>query len=537
MARQQDIILRQRGIDLMTSWRQDWNKFIRDALGVSLDKEQRAIVTAVQHSKRVSVRSGTARGKDFVSACIAMCFLYLTPRWKKTEGGATELVENTKVALTAPTDRQVKNIMMPEISRLFNRAKRRGFALPGRLNAYDIRTDSEEWFLTGFKADEHNHEAWSGFHAVNTMFVVTEATGISDDTFAAIEGNLQGNSRILLVFNPNTTVGYAARSQKSDRWQRFCLSSMNAPNVKEKKVVIPGQVDYEWVKDKVRNWCEPITEEEVKESENDFCFEGKWYRPSDLFRKKVLGEFPKAGEDTLIPQKWVELAQERWRNYKPKSHNNAIIGVDVAGMGRDSTVICKRMGNYVSCFDKHNSGGKADHMKVAGRIRNEMTLHSGCSVSIDTIGEGAGVFSRVVEICQESGGKPDEEAIVSCKYSEGAKSSSGKDLTDITGQYTFANMRAYLFWAVRDWLNPDNGTEAMLPPGGSIMEEATEIKWSFLSNGKIIIEPKEDIRERIGHSTDEFDALANTFHPKAVEMAGANAGDSIDEEDIDDILY
>lgn len=69
------------------------------------------------------------------------------------------------------------------------------------------------------------------------------------------------------------------------------------------------------------------------------------------------------------------------------------------------------------------------------------------------------------------------------------------------------------------------------------MEEATEIKWSFLSNGKIIIEPKDDIRERIGHSTDEFDALANTFHPKAVEMAGANAGDSIDEEDIDDILY
>ena len=48
MARQQDIILRQRGIDLLNSWRQDWNKFIREALGANLDKEQQAIVTSVQ---------------------------------------------------------------------------------------------------------------------------------------------------------------------------------------------------------------------------------------------------------------------------------------------------------------------------------------------------------------------------------------------------------------------------------------------------------------------------------------------------------
>ena len=165
----------------------------------SLDKEQQEILSSVQYNRRTSVASGTARGKDFVAACAAICFLYLTPRWRKNSLGEIELIENTKVALTAPTDRQVKNIMMPEISRLFNRAKARGVELIGKLNAYDIRTNNDEWFLTGFKADEHNHEAWSGFHAVHTMFVVTEATGIGDDTFSAIEGNLQGDSRILLV--------------------------------------------------------------------------------------------------------------------------------------------------------------------------------------------------------------------------------------------------------------------------------------------------------------------------------------------------
>lgn len=517
---------------VFAAWRKDWNLFIEQALGVTLDKEQKEIVSAVQHNKRVSVRSGTARGKDFVAACIAVSFLYLTPKWN----ARGEMIENTKVALTAPTDRQVKNIMIPEISRLFNRAKRRGFTLPGRLTSSDIRTNSEEWFLTGFKADEHNHEAWSGFHAVNTMFIVTEATGIKDDTFEAIEGNLQGNSRIVLVFNPNTTVGYAARSQKSARWEKFCLNSLTAPNVTEKRIIIPGQVDHEWVVDKVQNWCQPITEQEASEAENDFQFEGEWYRPSDLFRKKVLGEFPKVDEDILIPPKWIELAQERWRNFHLGSHNDAIIGLDVAGMGRDCTVKCFRYGNYVERFDKHNSGGKADHMKVAGSIFHEMQTHSGYAVSIDTIGEGAGTYARLVEIAEESNGRIHPDTIVSCKYSEGAKTSGGKDLTDTTGQYQFANMRAYLFWAVRDWLNPDNGSEAMLPPGGSFYEEATEIKWSFMSNGKIIIEPKEDIKERLGHSTDEFDALANTFHPRAVRAVGGSRENYYDEE-LENYLY
>ena len=490
---------------LFQSWREDWNKFIREALGVTLDPEQQEIVKAVQTDKRVSVRSGTARGKDFVAACIAVSFLYLTPRWNRRG----ELVENTKVALTAPTDRQVKNIMMPEISRLFNKAKKRGFVLPGKLNTYDIRTGNEEWFLTGFKADEHNHEAWSGFHAVNTMFIVTEATGISDDTFAAIEGNLQGNSRIVLVFNPNTVVGYAARSQKSARWTRFCLNSLTAPNVVQHKLIYPGQVDYEWVQDKLENWCTPIRADEAQAEMDDFEFEGRWYRPEDLFRKKVLGQFPKVSDDILIPVQWLELAHERWRQAngrEPLKQDTRILGVDVAGMGRDSTCFVERKGAWVSSFNAHNSGGAADHMKIAGQIAAYRHRQIEAYVSIDTIGEGAGVYSRCIELGEK-------EYIISCKYSEAAKGYNGRPLTDITGQYEFINMRAYLFWCVRDWLNPKNETGAMLPPDTQLDEEATEIKWSFRSDGRIFIEPKEDIKERLGRSPDKFDALANTFYP------------------------
>lgn len=485
-------------IRYLKSWRKDWNKFCHEALGANLDKEQQAIIDAVQHEHMVAVASGTSRGKDYTAACAAICFMYLTPRWKDGK-----LVKNTKIAMTAPTARQVNNIMIPEISRLFRNA---GF-LPGRLLSSGIRTDYDEWFLTGFKAGDDNTEAWSGFHAVNTMFIVTEASGISEATYNAIEGNLQGNSRFLIVFNPNITTGYAARAMKSDRFAKFRLNSLNAENVVNKKLVIPGQVDYEWVKDKVLNWCSPIKQTDFNTGEGDFTWEGGLYRPNDLFRVKVLGMFPKVSEDVLIPYEWIELANENWKRlqeegFTPMKHCK--LGSDVAGMGRDESVLCPRYGNYVPKFEIHQSAGKADHMHVAG-MHIPFVSDKKAKAYIDTIGEGAGVYSRLQELGYRN--------VYSCKYSE-----SARGLHDVTGQYEFANMRAYCYWAVRDWLNPKNGFGAALPPCDKLMEEATETKWFFMSDGRIAIEKKDEIKKRIKRSPDYFDSLANTFYPHDYEF-------------------
>lgn len=479
----------------MISWRKDWNKFCYEVLKARLDKEQQDIIDAVQHEKMIAVASGTARGKDFVSACACLSFFYLTPKFDRTG----KLVSNTKVAMTAPTARQVKNIMTPEVRRLFKAAQ----ILHGRLVSDDIRTDYEEWFLTGFKSSDDNTEAWSGFHAANTMFAVTEASGISETTFNAIEGNLQGNSRLLIVFNPNVTTGYAARAMKSDRFKKFRLSSLNAENVVKKKLIIPGQVDYEWVKDKVTNWCSPIQKSDFNEGEGDFVWENGIYRPNDLFRVKVLGMFPKVSEDVLIPYEWIEIANNRWKEmqldgFTPKK--SLRLGVDVAGMGRDDSVLCARYGNFVSDFEAHQSAGTADHMHVAGMALKRLK-EANSKAYIDTIGEGAGVYSRLQELGLRNA--------YSCKYSENARG-----LTDVTGQYEFANMRAYCYWAVRDWLNPKNNFLPALPPCDRFTEEATETHWKFQSNGSIIIEPKDKIKERIKRSPDYFDALANSFYPR-----------------------
>ena len=86
----------------MQAWRDDWCKFCSDVMKARLDNEQQDIIHSVQYNRMTAVASGTARGKDFVAACASICFMYLTPRW---ENG--KLVKNTKIAMTAPTGRQV----------------------------------------------------------------------------------------------------------------------------------------------------------------------------------------------------------------------------------------------------------------------------------------------------------------------------------------------------------------------------------------------------------------------------------------------
>jgi len=493
----------------MMAWRADWNKFARDILRARLDREQQEVLYSVQTNPRTAVASGTARGKDYVAAVAALCFMYLTPRFN-SEG---KLVKNTKVALTAPTGRQVDVIMMPEISRLYRAS---GGILPGRLMCSGIRTNHAEWFLIGFKASDET-EAWSGFHAVNTMFVVTEASGISETTFNAIEGNLQGNSRLLLVFNPNITSGYAANAMTSSRFAKFRLNSLNAENVVQKKIVYPGQVDYEWVKDKVQTWCMPINPEYKNEGDGDFCFEGRWYKPNDLFRVKVLGMFPNVSDDVLIPYGWIELANERWKSMQAegfKPENSCRLGVDIAGMGRDSTVLVPRFDNYVAGFKLFQSGGKAEHMKVAGMILQHLRNKNDMAF-IDTIGEGAGVYSRLRELGHYNA--------ISAKFSE-----SARGLHDISGEYDFVNMRAYCYWAMRDWLDPKNGFNPALPPCDQFIEEVTDTHWSFQSDGKIFIEKKEDIKKRLKRSPDCMDALANTFYPKKIKHVMSDEELSLD---------
>lgn len=481
-------------------YQKDWCAFAREILGVKLDPDQEAILRSVQTNRRTVVRSGHARGKDFITAVGCICFLYLC--------------YPCKVICTGPTDRQVVNIMMAECTKLWRKSK---WPLGGTFTQHGWRlsANNPDWFLIGFKAQDKATEAWTGFHAPNIMVAVTEASGIAQETYNAIEGLLTGNSRLLMVLNPNQTSGEAFSAFKSPLYHKFTLSCLNAPNVIAGKTLIPGQVDRRWINDLMQKpgWVSDVYPGDERPEEHDFEWDmedgkGKrWFRPSDLFLVKVMGEWPREPEGQLIPLSWIEAAHRRWAEWKDAGSplknpdgdwmDPLRLGVDVAGMGVDNTVYVHRYGNIVT---EMAAFGKSDHMATAGRVKGILDSHAEAKAFIDTIGEGAGVYSRLSE--QRC---PAE----SVKFSE-----SAKYMKDLTGEREFLNMRAYCYWAVRDALDPKLDGRLALPPVDELTQDLTAPQWSQNSQGKIVIEPKDGIKLRLGRSPDYGDALALTYAPQ-----------------------
>lgn len=493
-----------KAIKRINRYQEDWNLFAKEILNVDLDHDQKEILSLIQNNSRVSIRSGHARGKDFVTAVAALCFLILN--------------KPSKVIMTAPTGRQVSKIMLAEMKRLY---KNSTMPLGGRLMNDGIKmTGDDTWFLVGFKTDDTHGEGWTGYHSPNIAVFVTEASGLPDTVFNAIEGVLQNNSRLVLAFNPVKTKGEAYESTLRDSYKSVKLNCLNAPNVLNykkylegkityktyKSRFIPGQVDYEWVKEKIDRpgWTVKIDE---PIEPNDFEFEGQYYRPEDLFKMKVLGEFPDEDEDSLIPATLLEGAFEKYEQLTDQELNQEIkdvslkVGVDIAGMGRDQTVFAERRGMIVTAlypFASKKIKKDTIHMEVAGKIVNTFNRLKGLHPTfyIDTMGEGAGVYSRLRE--------QEYSWVVSAKATF-----SATNLTDSTKNFKFVNMRAYMYWRLREELQKG----LAIPRNNQLAEELTKTKYEFTSNGKIKIEDKDEIKKRIGRSPDFSDALVFTYFP------------------------
>jgi hypothetical protein len=63
----------------------------------------------------------------------------------------------------------------------------------------------------------------------------------------------------------------------------------------------------------------------------------------------------------------------------------------------------------------------------------------------------------------------------------------------------------------------------MLPPDERLEEELCAPKWKHLANGTIQIESKDEIKKRLGRSTDSADAVIQAFRPSGRVFADPEA--------------
>ena len=247
--------------------------FAQNVLQVKLWGKQVEILNALSSNRRVAVKSGNGVGKGFCAAIAVLWFLYAH--------------DQAVVLTTAPTFRQVRDLLWRQIHALHRKTERRN---PGVLGGNLLKTRWElddDRFALGLSSK--GADQFQGFHSPNILVIVDEAEGVSEEIFEGIEAVMTSeNPRLLLIGNPTTLTGAFRRAfyQERDIYHCVTISVLETPNVAAESVVFPGLVHKFWVEDRKRAWGED----------------------NPIYRSRVLGEFPTQEENTLIPLPHIETA-------------------------------------------------------------------------------------------------------------------------------------------------------------------------------------------------------------------------------------
>lgn len=209
-------------------------------------------------------------------------------------------------------------------------------------------------------------------------------------------------------------------------------------------------------------------------------------------RQELLCDFTASASDVVIPIDLVSAAAERELTEKDVEGQPVILGVDVARFGDDRTVLCVRQGLWTR--DVRTFTGLST-MEVANRVIDCINQHRPQAVFIDAGAMGAGVIDRLRQL---------QYQVSEVNFGEAALS------TD-----RYANIRAEMYFKCRDWLTSGGA----LPKNAELKTELSTVEYKFNPSGRIILEPKEKLKERTGKSPDLADALVLTF-ARPVYMQG-----------------
>lgn len=441
---------------------------------------QLANLKRLAEHKRLAIRGPHGLGKTTGSAWVILWFAL-------TRDAAGE---DWKIPTTASAWRQLEKFLWPEVHKWarvldWDRVGRAPFTRDELLRLA-IKLSTGE----AFAAASDDAAKLEGAHADQLLFVFDESKTIPDGTFDAAEGAFSGGgddtaqeAYALASSTPGPVAGrfYDIHKRKPG------LEDWCAVHVTLEDTIKAGRVSREWAEQRAKQWG----------------------ADSAVYANRVLGEFASSDEDSIIPLAWVEAANNRWHELPEQDDNIdplASVGVDVARTGADATVIALRFGHAIRELRHCPKQGTMD---TAGQVLGILNAHHfparQISAVIDVIGIGAGVVDRLLETTHET--------VV------GFNASEKTDRKDRSGELGFANKRAAAWWNLREMLDPDSDHDVALPPEDRLTGDLTSPTWRVMSGGKILVESKDEIRKRLGRSTDDGDAVVMAFWPEGSEVA------------------
>lgn len=434
-------------------WRGDPCRFVWEVFGAEPTSQQAGPLQALGAGKRrISIKSGHGTGKSTELSWAAWHRLCCY--------GGLDPATHPRVPITAPTGHQLKDILWAELAHWHARM------LPWMAAQYEVMADMvrhvrhpKTWYAVARTGRKENPDALQGFHGQNLLFLADEASGIPPQLFEPVAGALTGlNNQIMMAGNPVWLLGYFYESfhKNRDRWERFSFDSRQS-----------SLVSREWVDDMAAEYGED----------------------GDIFRIRVLGEFPRAAEMQLIPLDVVEAAMGREYPKHEFVDLPRILSVDVARGGNDASAIVRRQGMQAWGLERYKGKLAQNTMHLASRVAEINRAWHPHAIFVDVVGVGAGVVDRLLQlgftnVIEVNGGLPDQDP------------------------RRFFNSRMGMWWRMLEWLKLGGA----IPQDQELRDDLIGPMYQHDAKERMQLERKKDMKKRGLHSPDSGDALAMTFY-------------------------
>ncbi len=436
-------------------WRKDPVSFVREVFKTEPDPWQIDVLAALVNNQRLAMKACKGPGKTCLLAWVAWWFLVC--------------FSHPKIAATSITGDNLSDGLWTEMAKWQHKSPFLLEAFVWTKTRIFAKDHPETWWMSARSwskgsTKEQQANTLAGLHADNIMFILDEVGGIPDAVMAAAEAALANDhgdgintARLIMAGNPTHNEGPLYRASTSERHLWWVVEITSDPDNPKRT----PRVSIQWAREQIQ----------------------KYGRDNPWVIVNVFGNFPPSSLNTLLGPDEVSAAMGRHLSEDVYITSQKRLGIDVARFGDDRTIIFPRQG--LAAFKPVEMRGARSN-EIAARVA---LAKSKWGSEIELVDGTGGYGSGVVDSLIQSGYSPLEINF------------SGKAIDN-----RYANKRAEMWFLMAEWVKRGGS----LPNIPELAAELTAPSYTF-QNGRFIIEPKDQIKERLGFSPDYADALCLTF--------------------------
>lgn len=390
---------------------------------------------------RIAVRSGQGPGKTTASCIVGL--------WRSLQA------VDAMTILTAPTMRQCNEVWLAESRRLLQQADPWLQRFVNITRTKIVIADRPDWGVKTVTATKEENA--QGYHQANMTIIFEEASGIPRKIVETFKGTASNpNCMLLMIGNPNTRDCAFFDCFNRDKFMWTCLR-WNAEE-SPRHIVDP-----------MRNWL----------------LAKEFGRDSDVYRIRVLGEFPHADPNCVMSDEDVYACMDR-KLLLPAAGMSRIhqFGLDFARFGGDENVCYRRSGNAVVQWVSMSRTDPWSIVKTAfGWQQSAGWRDDDCWYVPDAGGIGQGIMHRFYE---------EKKQVL-----EFHNAGSPVDPTRYDNKVT----EAYFNLARKV-----KAMECCLPDDQTLLRQLSARRYYVNKKGLLIIESKDDYMDRGFDSPDRAEA-------------------------------